>query len=95
MGREGFALRTEEGEAEKNFDRMDLKNLKGRQRSCADKARSQAPAEGGKIGNEGTTELIVDSVRSREPSPFGIAFGDSILPVPNGQEATLLRMTED
>jgi hypothetical protein len=32
--------------------------------------------------------LIVDSVRSREPSPCGIAFGDSILPVPNGQDWT-------
>jgi len=26
---------------------------------------------------------VVDSVRSREPSPCGIAFGDSILPVSN------------
>jgi hypothetical protein len=32
--------------------------------------------------------LIVDSVRFREPSPYGIAFGDSILPVPNGQDST-------
>ena len=34
-------------------------------------------------------ELIlrrVDSVRSREPSPFGIACGDSVLLVPNGQD---------
>jgi hypothetical protein len=31
---------------------------------------------------------VVDSVRSREPSPCGIAFGDSILPVPNGQDST-------
>jgi hypothetical protein len=31
---------------------------------------------------------FVDSVRSREPSPYEIAFGDSILTVPNGQDST-------
>jgi hypothetical protein len=31
---------------------------------------------------------VVDSVRSREPSPCGIAFGYSILPVPNEQDST-------
>ena len=37
-------------------------------------------------------ELILDSVRPREPSPCGIAFGDSILPVPNGQDSTASRV---
>jgi hypothetical protein len=40
----------------------------------------------------------VDSVRSREPSPYGIAFGDSILPVPNRQDATApkqVRLAQD
>jgi hypothetical protein len=32
--------------------------------------------------------LVVGPVRSREPSPCGIAFGDSILPVPYGQDST-------
>jgi len=43
---------------------------------------------------EGKTELIVDSIRSRESSPCGIACGDSILPVPNEQDSNKLRMTE-
>ena len=38
-------------------------------------------------------ELIVDSVRSRESSPCGIAFGDSILSIPNRQDSASLRMT--
>jgi len=38
---------------------------------------------------------IVDSVRSRKPSPYGIAFGDSILSVPNGQDSTSLRFAQD
>ncbi len=39
-------------------------------------------------------ELIVDSVRSREPSPYGIAAAIPFLPVPNGQDSTSLRMTD-
>ncbi len=33
-------------------------------------------------------ELIVDSVRSRSPSPCGIACGDSILTIPYDQDST-------
>jgi len=34
------------------------------------------------------SELIVNSDRSRDPSPYVIACGDSILAVPNGQDST-------
>jgi hypothetical protein len=36
----------------------------------------------------GKSGRVVDSVRFREPSPYGIAYGDSILTVPNGQDST-------
>jgi tRNA dimethylallyltransferase len=45
-------------------------------------------AEAGPRKTEEATELRRQfSVRSREPSPCGIACGDSILPVPNGQNS--------
>jgi hypothetical protein len=51
---EGFALRTEEGEAEKNFDRRDMKNLRG----------------GRGISSDGITELTEWRRFSAEDSEF-------------------------
>ena len=42
-----------------------------------------------------TTWLPVDSIRSREPSPCGIASDDSIFLVPNEEDSTPLRFVQD
>jgi len=49
---------------------------------------NRRPAVDGYLGERRAERILrqVDSVRSREPSPFGIAYGDSVLLVPNEQD---------